>query len=127
MKGVESDQTQVASGGCKVHVSWTVPDGFIAREIQQYKVYVNDTESYNESLGDKAVIMKAYHLCTCDIHEIRISAVDACGNVGKNHSLFVKNPEPLPELGCENVGEETSSVTPNNTNHRGIDRCTILY
>jgi hypothetical protein len=98
----------------------TIPNGFLAQEIQHFMVYVNDTESYNESLGNKTVAMKAYHLCTCDIHEIRISAVDACGNIGKNHSLFVKNPEPLPELGCENVGEETSLVTPNNINHRNI-------
>ena len=119
MKGVPSDQTQTFSG-CLVHISWTVPDGFLTHEIRHFMVYVNDTRVYNETLGNETVAMKAYHMCTCDIHEIKISAIDACGNVGKNYSLFVKKPEPLPdsELKCENIGGETSLTTPN---HGGIN------
>ena len=118
MKGVKSDQTQVFSGRCKIHVSWTVPDGFLAHEIQHFMVYVNDTQVYNESLGNETIAMRTYNVCTCDIHEIKIFAVDACGNIGKNYSLFTaKKLEPLPdsELECEG---KTSLTTPN---HRGID------
>ena len=120
MREVQSDQTQVSSG-CIVHVSWTVPDGFLAHEIQHFMVYVNDTRTYNESLGNETIAMRAYNMCTCDIHKIKLSAIDACGNVGKNHSFSVKKPEPLPdsELECKNIGGKTPLPTPNHI--LGID------
>lgn len=119
MREVQSDQTQVSSG-CIVHVSWTIPDGFLVHEIQHFTVYVNDTRVYNESLGNETVAMRAYNMCTCDIHKIKLSAIDACGNIGKNHSFSVKKPEPLPDLEqeCENIGGKTPLPTPNYT---GID------
>lgn len=81
---------------------------------------MNDTRVYNETLGNETVAMKAYHMCTCDIHEIKLSAIDVCGNIGKNYSLFVKKPESFPDLECEKVIDPTYTSLATSNRHGGI-------
>ena len=50
-----------------MYVSWTVPKNFSVYEISHFKVYLNGTHMENETLKNKAVIMKAYQVCTCDV------------------------------------------------------------
>ena len=122
MGDVESDQRRSVSGGCWVLVSWNVPNNFSVHEISHFMVYLNGTPMENELLKNKTVLMRAYQVCTCDVHMFNISAVDTCGNVGKSISLRVENPEVLSD--AAECGENPTTVglgSASSNGNRGID------
>ena len=128
MRDIESDQRRSVSGGCWVYVSWTIPKNFSVYEISHFKVYLNGTQMENETLKNKAVIMKAYQVCTCDIHMLSISAVDSCGNVGESIYLYVKNPEVLPDIiGCGEPPTSTDLGLSPSSGNRGMSIVQFLY
>ena len=93
MGDVESDMRRRVSGGCWVHISWSLPSGFSAHEMSHFMVSLNGTQLANETLGTKSLAMRAYPTRTCDVQTISIVGVNLCGNVGKSTTLFVTNPE----------------------------------
>ena len=92
MGDIESDQRRSVSGGCWVHISWSLPSGFAVHEMSHFLVSINGTLTANETLGTKSLNMRTYHVHTCDVQTINIAGVNLCGNIGKNATCFVMTP-----------------------------------
>ena len=84
-------------------MSWTPPSNIAKEKVTEFLIYVNGTNSMNETNNiSKNLTLAVYPVCTCAAYHISICAVNRCGRIGQNTSIFTPDQKPraIPQRVC---------------------------
>ena len=99
MIDIISDQRRnTTTGGCVVHLSWTLPSNVGRNDLGHILVFFNGTLIIigRETFTDTSLAMKTYTVCSCGAHNISIIAINCCGMLGEAKHHILEDPDPLP-------------------------------
>jgi hypothetical protein len=91
-------QTEDAVGQCTLHISWTVPNNTPTSDIDRFIIYIDGVNSLNKTLSssnNETLFSVPYVLSSCGPHDISISILDHCGQMGQPSPTLTVSPEPL--------------------------------
>lgn len=102
-QGVVAEQKMDNFERCSLYMIWSAPSNIANRDVNRFVVYVNGTVSFNETNDKrKNLTLAVYPVCSCGAHNVSVSAVNRCGQMGQSTPTITldENPIRLPQRDC---------------------------
>ena len=87
------------TGECTILVAWNAPTNIAVAGVLDYIVYIDGENVVNEtSVDGRELTIGAYRVCSCDTHNVSVSAINVCGLESRRTPTVMVGNEDTKDL-----------------------------
>ena len=100
--------TEDQMGKCILQVSWIAPNNIAIQNLSRFIISVTNSSrptTFNvTSTNNETLFSVSYPVCSCNPHNVSVSAINLCGREGQPSLNIIVDSDPLGrDLVCENI------------------------
>lgn len=96
-----SHQTTSEVERCVLHLTWSAPDNIPVEDVDHYMILINGENVINQTSNNSRRNLLAHPVCVCGPHNVSITAVNRCSQVGQSTPNMRVTPKTLPNITCD--------------------------